>query len=599
MAEATTCTATFQDDSTLLTVAHNWRRNHFFLKSESQPWVKNAYPSHLRTRNLPSFEVTKSRLPAHKHAPFLSSTNINSDFLPDPAIPHSNCKMRKQPLHIDGTTLEGGGQLLRLAVGLSALTRTPLYITNIRGKRSGGCGLKAQHLTGVEWLGRRAGARMSGVELKSREILLEYRSNKDGSDEVEEIGTALEVMELENGRDQDEKEGKEKDLGEEQEEEEDDTVAFQTVARAGTRGPEAGAGQRSGAKAKLAKSTTKLQIDQGARSKKAETARGEDKNSAQESPANVIEIKQETPGSVNLVLQAVLPYILFSTLSTSNSDATLNELQQPRTLRITGGTNVSNSPSYDYVEQVLAPMLAHIGIKFNSRLIKRGWSSGALGEVEYEITPLSSPLQAFQLVDRGAVTSIRATIIAPAESENRIRDALEDMLHRYHAHIFPSEAKEQPEEPHIDITFEDSEQKKRYYLLLVATTSTGMRLGRDWLYDGGFKNATAEEAVPKRLVRKVVVDLVKELRSGGCVDEYLRDQIVVFQVLAEGRSEVFGGMGGEGNGEGKKNGKLREGSLHMLTAQWVVERMLGVGFEEGGGCTGVAYVPGMGRSGRL
>lgn len=56
----------------------------------------------------------------------------------------------EEPLELDGRTLEGGGQLIRIAYCLSALTRKAIRVTNIRGNRSGGGGLKAQHLACVQ-----------------------------------------------------------------------------------------------------------------------------------------------------------------------------------------------------------------------------------------------------------------------------------------------------------------------------------------------------------------------------------------------------------------------------------------------------------------
>lgn len=48
----------------------------------------------------------------------------------------------KKPIVLDGKTGEGGGQLVRVAVALSALTTQPVKITNIRGNRSGKTGEK-------------------------------------------------------------------------------------------------------------------------------------------------------------------------------------------------------------------------------------------------------------------------------------------------------------------------------------------------------------------------------------------------------------------------------------------------------------------------
>lgn len=43
-------------------------------------------------------------------------------------------------IELDGTTGEGGGQLVRVAIGLAALTTQPVKISNVRGNRPGARG---------------------------------------------------------------------------------------------------------------------------------------------------------------------------------------------------------------------------------------------------------------------------------------------------------------------------------------------------------------------------------------------------------------------------------------------------------------------------
>lgn len=73
---------------------------------------------------------------------------------------------------IDGAHGEGGGQILRSSVALSAITARPLRIVNIRAGRPHP-GLAAQHLTSVRAAGAICGARLRGDEIGSRELLFE------------------------------------------------------------------------------------------------------------------------------------------------------------------------------------------------------------------------------------------------------------------------------------------------------------------------------------------------------------------------------------------------------------------------------------------
>jgi RNA 3'-phosphate cyclase len=69
---------------------------------------------------------------------------------------------------IDGK--QGGGQVLRVALGLSAVTGEPIRVTNIRGSRSGGAGLKSQHLEGLLAVTKLCNADVRGAKLGSTEI---------------------------------------------------------------------------------------------------------------------------------------------------------------------------------------------------------------------------------------------------------------------------------------------------------------------------------------------------------------------------------------------------------------------------------------------
>ena len=89
---------------------------------------------------------------------------------------------------IDGSMGEGGGQVLRTAVALSAVTGIPVKIINIRAKRRNP-GLQRQHLTSVKAAATLSNARVDGLKLGSTTIEFHPGELRGGSYRFD-IGTA-------------------------------------------------------------------------------------------------------------------------------------------------------------------------------------------------------------------------------------------------------------------------------------------------------------------------------------------------------------------------------------------------------------------------
>lgn len=91
-------------------------------------------------------------------------------------------------LEIDGSYGEGGGQLVRTAVALSAITGRGIKITKIRKNRQNP-GLKQQHLKALETTARICEAQISGLFPGSTEITFVPMEIRGGKYEID-IGTA-------------------------------------------------------------------------------------------------------------------------------------------------------------------------------------------------------------------------------------------------------------------------------------------------------------------------------------------------------------------------------------------------------------------------
>ncbi|RYP48715.1 hypothetical protein DL768_005435 [Monosporascus sp. mg162] len=413
----------------------------------------------------------------------------------------------KDLLEIDGRAGEGGGQLVRIACALAAVTSQPIRIHHVRGNRPGGRrgpggGLKPQHVTALRWLAEATDAQVDGLEVGSQ--TLEFRPS----------------------------------------------VAPPTAFRGQSRSVTIAAGSAA--------------------------------------------------ASALLVFQAVFPFLLFA--GTSEGE---DEIE----LEIRGGTNVSFSPSYEYLDQVMLPTLEdRFGIAVERRLLGRYWSLGptssSLGAIWFKFRPLK-PGQTLKPKPRptdgshvtsgeeeeGASFEIRqidASILVP----HAVRAPLERALVRDLGARFPG----------AEVRFVvdgDSGHEARLYALVVARSAGGLRWGRDWLYDRSAKKKTPDKLAAE-ISRKVCDDLQAEVaRRRGVVDEFLQDQLVIFQALSEGRSSFprrRSSRPNEASADGDEiadlersvgslelEGAMRrdkahepfgDGSLHARTARWVASELL-------------------------
>lgn len=92
-------------------------------------------------------------------------------------------------IQLDGSEGEGGGQVLRTALTLSAITGRSFEIARIREGRDKP-GLKAQHLAAVRAAAVLVGAEVEGDELGSRHLRFRPRHPPAAGNYVFEIGTA-------------------------------------------------------------------------------------------------------------------------------------------------------------------------------------------------------------------------------------------------------------------------------------------------------------------------------------------------------------------------------------------------------------------------
>uniref|UniRef100_A0A1B6EDJ6 RNA 3'-terminal phosphate cyclase n=1 Tax=Clastoptera arizonana TaxID=38151 RepID=A0A1B6EDJ6_9HEMI len=237
-----------------------------------------------------------------------------------------------------------------------------------------------------------------------------------------------------------------------------------------------------------------------------------------------------TAGSISLLTQLLLPCALFA------SGETVIDLR--------GGTNCEMAPHIDYTATVLLRLLAKFGAIFDYKIDRRGFFPKGGGRVILHTKPVKI-LNAVDLSDPGKLSRIWGTVFTAGNYNSHNGENIKKGAMDVFRKTFPevrSDIKVVEEDPNKTIG-------SACGISVFGETTSGCVFGHSEL---GHRNVH-----PNKTGADVASVLCGDIWIGGCVDEYLQDQAIIYMALANGVSKILSGPI----------------TLHTETAIYVAERM--------------------------
>ena len=243
-----------------------------------------------------------------------------------------------------------------------------------------------------------------------------------------------------------------------------------------------------------------------------------------------------TAGSICLLLQVGLPCVLFSRDETSSLSLCLE-----------GGTNATLAPQIDYFNEIFLPILHKHCFRGSCRqrgnenvkidIQRRGYFPQGGGIVKCSIPRIiqasGQPINPIVLTERGALKQIH---IKSFYGGNVPRFFAQEMCDSAYKYIKRNEAiiPELTEiVPTVEIIKHSNAIGGGSGIIIVATTSTDCIFGASAIGNRKMK--------PEETGKEAANEIIDSLRSGGCVDDWLSDQLILFMALAKGESKILTG----------------------------------------------------------
>jgi len=241
-----------------------------------------------------------------------------------------------------------------------------------------------------------------------------------------------------------------------------------------------------------------------------------------------------TAGSIPMLIMTVLPICLFA-------EDTVN-------LHISkGGTDVSHSPTINYMRYVFLPVLRRMGVNASITVHRYGYYPKGMGEVTLTVEPCKE-LKPLLMEEFGALKSVKGVSVCTFLADRRVAERQAEAANNY--------LRGKGLAADIQVVNDRSNPlQKGSSIVLWAETDRGAVLGADAI--GELRKTS--EAVGVKAAEK----LYMEVDSRATVDVHLADMLIPYVALAKGKSAYY----------------TRELSDHLETNIWLAETLLGVKFK--------------------
>lgn len=211
-------------------------------------------------------------------------------------------------------------------------------------------------------------------------------------------------------------------------------------------------------------------------------------------------------GSTTMLALSVLPVLAFGSA--------------PTDVEIRGGLFQDFAPSVFHVQQVILPLLRHMGLHAVVDMQRPGYVPRGGGSLVLKVTPLHGMLNPVVIEERGPVERIWGIALSSHLAERKVSHRMaEAAMERLVSAGYKAE---------IEIQYDTTAPQPGAALAVFAECRGGIRLGAD--------RAGALGRPAEAIGRYVASQLLEELKSGATLDRFAADQIIPFAALAAGES---------------------------------------------------------------